>query len=218
MQELYQLLRNEIVTIATSYEEKILTRIHKTMDQVELFAAKHNNLADFIAYCNEQFKECEEDVSSLLYECLEKIYALVAKFVRKNYPGVKFDEVNVKTLTWNEDGLTLEDRVKKHIIDNSQKILELYKDGVFDYDSVQKVLDFELVRIMDTEAYVISNSILHDKLKKVSNYFEILGANCCENCDGGSGIKPISELKSIPPYHPNCRCMVVYYIDNPEEE
>jgi HPr kinase/phosphorylase len=50
------------------------------------------------------------------------------------------------------------------------------------------------------------------------NYFEILGANCCENCDGGSGIKPISELKSIPPYHPNCGCMVVYYIDNPEEE
>jgi hypothetical protein len=32
MQELYQLLRDEIIAIATLYEEKVLTRIHKTMD------------------------------------------------------------------------------------------------------------------------------------------------------------------------------------------
>ena len=134
-------------------------------------------------------------------------------------PGIQTTLVELMHNTYDHAG---EQKGEKHwwisVEHNEQEHLELYKDGVFDYDSVQKVLDFELVRIMDTEAYVISNAILHDKLKKVSNYFEILGTNCCENCDGGSGIKPISELKSIPPYHPNCRCMVVYYIGNPEEE
>ena len=187
------------------------------MDNIENFAKNNFNSTEFQKYSTEQMESCQEDITKLLYECLEKIYPLVVKFVKKNYPEVEFEKINVASLTWNKDGLTLEERIKKHLVDSSQKLLELYKDGVIDYDSVQKILDIEIVRIMDTESYIISNTILHDKLKKVSKYFEILGGNCCEYCDEHiSGIQNITQLEDIPPFHPNCQCMVIYYINKPE--
>ena len=50
------------------------------------------------------------------------------------------------------------------------------------------------------------------KLKKGSKYFEILSSDCC---GGNTGISPIYELHDLPPFHPNCQCMIIYYEEPP---
>ena len=216
MEKQYQELNNEIMRISTQYEEKILVIIHQTIDSIESKAKEKISSKDFQDFCNQQMKLCEEKIIQLFYECLEKIYALIAKFIRKHYSYVEVEEVDIAALTWNKDGLTLEERIKNHILSNISKLLELYKDGIVDYDIIQKTLDFAIVRIIDNEAYVISNVILYNKLQKSAKYFQVLSGVCCELCDDISGeILPIEQLKEIPPFHPVCKCMIIYYQDKP---
>ena len=73
---------------------------------------------------------------------------------------------------------------------------------------------------MDTETLYASNHVIHGKLKKYATYVEVLGSPECESEDGGmceyyvsKGKIPIEELDELPPYHPDCECEVIYYID-----
>lgn len=216
MEKQYQELNNEIIKISTQYEEKILIIIHQTIDLIESKAKEKISFKDFYDFCNQQMKLCEKEIVQLLYECLEKIYALIVKFIKKNYSHIEVEEVNIASLTWNKDGLTLEERIASHIQNSISKLLELYKDGIIDFNIVQKTLDFAIIKIIDNEAYVVSNAVLYNKLKKSANYFQILSRICCELCDDLSGeILPIEQLKEIPPFHPVCKCMIIYYQDKP---
>ena len=85
------------------------------------------------------------------------------------------------------------------------------------YDNIQTLLDYEMIRIIDTETFVILNTVLYEKLKKYAKYFEVIGsAGCCEVCDFHQDIRPIEELDELPPYHPNCTCLIIYYLEKPQ--
>ena len=55
--------------------------------------------------------DCRNTVLDLIYECLEKVYNLVSHFLKENYPGILLELIDVKSLIWNKDGLTLEERI-----------------------------------------------------------------------------------------------------------
>ena len=74
-----------------------------------------------------------------------------------------------------------------------------------------------MIKIIDTETFVILNAVLYEKLKKHAKYFEVIGgAGCCEVCDSHQDIRQIEELDELPPYHPNCTCLIIYYLENPQ--
>ena len=201
MIQLYEELKKDVLKIITDYEVKILSIINKIKTLQDV-----NN-----------FNENENKIHDLINECLEKIYALIAKFVRTYYPDVEFNEENVASLTWNEDGISLEERVVSYIETSILKMIVLLKEGK-DIAQIKRLLEFQIVRILDTEAFLVMNKILENKLKKVSKYFQVLSDNCCGGCENISeqGILPIHKLEKIPPYHPNCQCIIIYYTEYPK--
>jgi hypothetical protein len=73
---------------------------------------------------------------------------------------------------------------------------------------------------MDTETLYASNHVIHGKLKKYATHAEVFNGNddICEQheeCEYWStkGKMPIEELEKLPPYHPDCECEVIYYIE-----
>lgn len=61
---------------------------------------------------------------------------MVSHFLKENYPGILLELIDVKSLIWNKDGLTLEERISKHILNSVHNLLELHTDGVMSYDNV----------------------------------------------------------------------------------
>ena len=117
----------------------------------------------------------------------------------------------MEDLTYSEDGKTLEERMKIHWNEAIKR------------DNPARYFYNRTVLVMDTETLYVSNHVIHGKIKKYATHSEVIGAATClehEECDyyTSLGKIPIEKLDKLPPYHPNCRCMVVYYIDNPEEE
>ena len=201
MIQLYEELKKDVLKIITDYEVKILSIINKIKTLQDV-----NN-----------FNENENKIHDLINECLEKIYALIAKFVRTYYPDIEFNEENVASLTWNEDGINLEERITSYIETSILEMIVLLKEGK-DIAQIKRLLEFQIVRILDTEAFLVMNKILENKLKKVSKYFQVLSDNCCGGCENISeqGILPIHKLEKIPPYHPNCQCIIIYYTEYPK--
>lgn len=201
MIQLYEELKKDVLKIITEYEVKILSIINKIKTLQDV-----NN-----------FNENENKIHDLINECLEKIYALIAKFVRKYYPDIEFNEENVASLTWNEDGINLEERITSYIETSILEMIVLLKEDK-DIAQIKRLLEFQIVRILDTEAFLVINKILENKLRKVSKYFQILSDNCCDGCENISeqGILPIHKLEKTPPYHPSCQCVIIYYTEYPK--
>lgn len=204
-------MKKDVLKIITDYEVKILSIINKTLQDV-------NNLDENENEIHELINEYSEKIYDLINECLEKIYALIAKFVRTYYPDVEFNEENVASLTWNEDGISLEERVVSYIQTSVLEMIILLKESK-DIAQIKRLLEFQIVRILDTETFLVVNKILENKLRKVSKYFQILSNNCCGGCENISeqGILPIHKLEKTPPYHPNCQCIIIYYTKHPKD-
>ena len=71
---------------------------------------------------------------------------------------------------------------------------------------------------LDGTSAAVSNGILHKKLAKYAVYAEVTNSDddiCWEHeeCEYWlrKGKIPVDELTELPPYHPDCECMVVYY-------
>ena len=150
-------------------------------------------------------------LEDLIFESLTETYSITITAVKLIY-GIQFkDKINRNTLeklTYSEDGKTLEERMKIHW-DNAIK-----RDNSALYFYNRTVL------VMDTETLYASNHIIHGKLKKYATYVEVIGSPECNDEDGGmceyyvsKGKMPIEELDELPPYHPDCECEVIYYID-----
>ena len=171
MIQLYEELKKDVLKIITDYEVKILSIINKTKTLQDVNNLNENEIHELIS-------EYSEIIYDLINECLEKIYALIAKFVRTYYPDVEFNEENVASLTWNEDGISLEERVVSYIQTSVLEMIILLKENK-DIAQIKRLLEFQIVRILDTEAFLVVNKILENKLRKVSKYFQILSNNCC---------------------------------------
>lgn len=90
----------------------------------------------------------------------------------------------------------------------------------FPIGSKQHLLNLHLCLILENETYQIINNYLVNAISKEAEYFEIVSnAKCCEYCDEFylPGVHPISELAEKPPFHPDCKCLIIFYINEPEE-
>ena len=157
------------------------------------------------------WEEFYEELENLIFDSLTETYAITAAAVKSIY-GIQFkdkiDRETLEDLTYSKDGKTLEERMKIHwnnAINRDNPALYFYNRTVL---------------IMDTETLYASNHVIHGKLKKYATHVEILGSPECESEDGGmceyyvsKGKMPIEELDELPPYHPDCECEVIYYID-----
>lgn len=152
-----------------------------------------------------------EELENLIFASLEKTYAITAEAVKSIY-GIQFkdkiDRDTLEKLTYSEDGKTLEERMKIHW----NEAIKRDNPALYFYNRT--------VLVMDTETLYASNHVIHGKLKKYATHVEVINANedfCLEHeqCEywASKGKIPIEELDELPPYHPDCECEVIYYID-----
>lgn len=150
-------------------------------------------------------------LEELIYNSLTKTYAITTTAIKKIY-GIKSNETidreTLKKLTYSQDGKTLEERMHAHY-DEAVK-----RDNPATYFYNRTVL------VMDTETLYASNHVIHGKLKKYATHVEVIGSPECDSEDGGlceyyvsKSKMPIEKLDKIPPYHPDCECEIIYYID-----
>jgi hypothetical protein len=149
-------------------------------------------------------------LEDLIFSSLEKTYSITIAAVKSIY-GIQFkdkiDKDTIKELTYSEDGKTIEERLKEH-----------WDNSINRKDCVSYFYN-RLVLIVDTETLYASNHIIHGKLNKYATHVEIFGSPECEKEEGkceyyiSKGKIPIEDLKELPPYHPDCECGVIYYID-----
>ena len=192
----YDKMRQDISKAEDEYLEKIFIYIK------EYFARDKSRW---------NWEEFYLGLEQLIFKALEETYSITAAAVKSIY-GIQFkdiiDQDTLKELTYSEDGKTLEERLKEHW-DNAIKRDD---PALYFYNRV--------VLIMDTETLYASNHVIHGKLKRYATHVEIVGSPECDSEDGGmceyyisKGKIPIEELDELPPYHPDCECEVIYYID-----
>ena len=152
-----------------------------------------------------------EELENLIFASLEETYSITAVAVKQIY-GIQFkdkiDRDTLEKLTYSKDGKTLEERMHKHF------------DEAIKRDNPALYFYNRTVLVMDTETLYASNHVIHGKLKKYATHVEVINANedfCLEHeqCEywANKGKMPIEELDELPPYHPDCECEVIYYID-----
>ncbi len=167
------------------------------------FNIKNNSKENWNKIANELIEE--------IYSSLEETLSLSLKLVKKLY-GVKNKKLNIKTLTWNQDGKTLEDRVKGYC---ESIYLEIDLNNEPNEKILKNLMTYNLTRLLDTETMVIYNNSIYQLLKDEEVYASIEGAGNCEDGDCEAHISnkrvPIAELEALPPYHPDCECYVEYY-------
>lgn len=147
-------------------------------------------------------------VDDMIFESLEHTYAITTKAIEDLY-GIKpnpEDKVEVAELMYSADGKTLYDRLQAHF------------EAACDRDDPSQYMFNRCVLIVDTETSCVSNGLIHGKVNKHAVYAEIVGSGECEThpeCDFWitKGKMAIEELEELPPYHPDCQCEVIYYID-----
>ena len=198
---------------------QILTGYDKMRQDIS--KAKDKYLEAIFIYIKEYFardksrwnwEEFYLGLEQLIFKALEETYSITAAAVKSIY-GIQFkdiiDQDTLKELTYSEDGKTLEERLKEHW------------DNAIKRDDPTLYFYNRVVLIMDTETLYASNHVIHGKLKRYATHVEVIGAATClehEECDyyTSLGKIPIEKLDKLPPYHPDCECEVIYYIDEEE--
>lgn len=149
------------------------------------------------------------EVDDLIFESLEKTYVITAKAVKSLY-NIEADPLNtidIADFMYSADNKTLFDRLKTHF------------EAACERDNPSEYMFNRCVLIVDTETNCVSNGIIHGKVHKHAKYVEIHGgADCTEEtgpCEYwiSKGKMPIEELEELPPYHPDCECEVIYYVE-----
>ena len=199
-------------------KQEILTGYDKMRQDISI--SKDEFLEKMFKYIKEYFSHDKSSwswdifypvVEEYIYNSLTKTYSITVAAVKSIY-GIKFNETidreTLEELTYSKDGKTLEERMHKHY------------DEAVKRDNPALYFYNRTVLVMDTETLYASNHVIHGKLKKYATYVEIFGSPECESEDGGlceyyvsKGKMPIEELDELPPYHPDCECEVIYYID-----
>ena len=191
-------------------------RINQHKDMINYIVAKETEIAEEIArtiiyyYDNDtiDFDELYKDILDFIYISLKQTYKITISEGKKIYTALKNEKVNKKIsrkeinkYLYSNDNLTLVKRVKQYI-DKAKE------------DNIERdVLIFYETRILDNETLTLHHKLLKDKLK--NNGIEIgmvitgngCGRTCC-NVDVEEWIN-IDDLDE-PPYHPNCKCTVIY--------
>lgn len=199
--------RNQILTEYDKMRQDISESKDKYLEDIFKYVKAYFSLNKSL-WNWETFYQGLED---LIFNSLTETYSITTVAVKSIY-GIQFkdkiDRDTLENLTYSKDGKTLEERMKIHW------------DNAIDRDNPTLYFYNRTVLVMDTETLYASNHVIHGKLKKYATHVEVLGSPECESEDGGmceyyvsKGKMPIEELDELPPYHPDCECEVIYYID-----
>lgn len=145
-------------------------------------------------------EEPKDELVETIWKYLEKVYSLAITFVKDNYPSIAANGIEILSLLWDGDEKSISDRVETALT----KLNPLS----------------HLCLILENETYQIINNYLANTVLKEAKYFEIISSSkCCEHCDEqySPGIHPINEFIERPPFHIDCRCLVIFYINEPED-
>ena len=113
-------LLSDIAKLEKKHEDKIAVIIVSALRKSE----KTIEESDLIAI----WDEAEDKIIDLIYELLERVYRLILEFIKEVYPEAKISKrIDIKSLTWQEDGKTIEDRVKLYC-DYAHEVLKTDKN------------------------------------------------------------------------------------------
>ena len=182
----------------------ISEKCEETLEKISKLINKH--LKD---YSRSKFID---EMYQLMLELLSEVYSVTSSTIRELYEGIDIDRLTdeeIVGLTYNADGKELRDRIEEHY-DNVMKRAE---------NDRKNYLLHRMMLIVNTESLTVSNGILHKKLAKHATYAEVTNSDsdiCWEHTECAywlsKGKIPVDELTELPPFHPDCECMVVYYL------
>lgn len=183
----------------------ISEKSEETLEKISKLINKH--LKD---YSRSKFID---EMYQLMLELLSEVYSVTSSTIRELYEDIDIDRLTdeeIVGLTYNADGKELRDRIEEHY-DNVMKRAE---------NDRKNYLLHRMMLIVNTESLTVSNGILHKKLAKHAAYVEITNKDddVCwkhEECEYWlrKGKIPVDELTELPPYHPDCECMAIYYLE-----
>ena len=145
----------------------------------------------------------EMPIIDLIYELLERVYRLILEFIKEVYPEAKISKrIDIKSLTWQEDGKTIEDRVKlycayAHEVLKTDKNISDLRDGLI----------HNFIRIVETEDIVVLNQVLKRRVADYYPYVQISNGSC--ECCGSVEIERVENVSEWPPRHPMCGCVAI---------
>ena len=189
--------------------------------------AKDKMASKILAQCNKSIRVMKQNptiiekefstmtkiVRNYIWESLEETYSLSSKMVKEIY-DLSSQKIDLKNLTYDGDGQTLDERLTKYFSEILDYLLEHKEKS--DWDLVKRNLRVRLLLILDTETQTVKTKVINRKVEAHCEFGEVLPGECCP---GSGGIYPVDEL-DLPPFHPNCECEVVYYeeLTDSEEE
>lgn len=189
--------------------------------------AKDKMASKILAQCNKSIRAMKQNptiiekefstmtkiVRNYIWESLEETYSLSSKMVKEIY-DLSSQKIDLKNLTYDGDGQTLDERLTKYFSEILDYLLEHKEKS--DWDLVKRNLRVRLLLILDTETQTVKTKVINRKVEAHCEFGEVLPGECCP---GSGGIYPVDEL-DLPPFHPNCECEVVYYeeLTDSEEE
>lgn len=204
------------------------TRItqHKRWTEI-INEAKDKMASKILAQCNKSIRAMKQDptiieeefskmtkiIRNYIWESLEETYSLSSKMVKEIY-DLSSQKIDLKNLTYDGDGQTLDERLTKYFSEILDYLLKNREKS--DWDLVKRNLRVRLLLILDTETQTVKTKVINRKVEAYCEFGEVLPGECCP---GSGGIYPVDEL-DLPPFHPNCQCEVVYYeeLTDSEEE
>lgn len=213
--------RQQILNGYAKLRENILQEKDKSFEKIVKYVNRNFN--------DQPKEEFINQVFNLILDSLEKTYSLTVAAVKEiyNIQDSNIEDIDISQLTYSRDGKTLKDRLNEHYSTTKEKQNKLFKisgikekDDPFEGNTFILYFHNHVWCILNTESLHLSNNLIHEKLKKYANYVEIYGVGECMEHDGSPceewikmGKFPIKDLVERPPYHPNCECEVIYYIE-----
>ena len=187
-------LLSDIAKLEKKYEDKIAVVIVSALRKSE----KTIEESDLIAI----WDKAEDKIIDLIYELLERVYRLILEFIKEVYPKAKISKrIDIKSLTWQEDGKTIEDRVKLYC-DYAHEVLKTDKN----ISILRNRLIHNFIRIIETEDIVVLNQVLRH-IAGDYPYVQISNGSC--ECCGPREIELVKNVLEWPPFHPMCKCVVI---------
>ena len=125
------------------------------------------------------------------------------KFIKEVYPKAKIpNRIDIKSLTWQKDGKTIEDRVRLYCA-YACEVLKVNKN----ISNLRDRLIHDFIRIIETEDIVILNQVLRKRVAEYYPYVQISNGSC--ECCGPREIELVKNVSEWPPFHPMCKCVVI---------
>ena len=188
-------LLSYIAKLEKKYEDKIAIVIVSALRKSEKVVEE----ADLITV----WDEAADKIIDLIYELLERVYRLIFKFIKEVYPKAKIpNRIDIKSLTWQKDGKTIEDRVRLYCA-YACEILKVNKN----ISNLRDRLIHDFIRIIETEDTVIFFFFLRKRVAEYYPYVQISNGSC--ECCGPREIELEKNVSEWPPFHPMCKCVVI---------